>query len=555
MTIGHRFIVTFGPYELDAEAQELRRDGRLVALAPQALRLLLALTAEPHQVLTREKLQRTLWSDATHVDFERGLNSAMRKLRVALKESAECPRYIQTVRGQGYRFVTPVQRVVAPTATGMTTAAPPPSGWRRLRAWLAASAAAACALAVGPWIAAPDRARVVVHTSGMCVETTTDPFAAGTLVAALQAQVGRLAPSKLVVVDQAANATHEIVVAIQKSKTAARVSLRLVDRRRHEQLWADVVDADEGAEHDLVTAVARAVADRLLHGDANARLVAATSSDRALAAFRQGQRFSMERMSELSLAVESFADAVRLDSGFAPAWAALARARATRAMFDGRDPSELRLARAEARRALAVDVELADGHVALGQVQLALGNDPAGAEIDFRRARALGTDAGRDQLWLAWALNVEGRNAEALGTLDEALSRDPRNAILHAWRGLLLHAVRRYDDELAELQRAVSIDEHSWLAALHLGLGYSRRGQYDLALPALRHAVVLSDAGGVSLSWLGRVAADAGDTVTAENALRQLRESGGARGFDPSLAASIEHHLTQRERTRTRPAA
>ena len=74
-------------------------------------------------------------------------------------------------------------------------------------------------------------------------------------------------------------------------------------------------------------------------------------------------------------------------------------------------------------------------------------------------------------------------------------ARAPRNAMLHGWRGLLLHAERRYDDELLELRRAVSIDDRSWQASLHLGLGYSRRGQYALALAALRRAVVLSDGG------------------------------------------------------------
>jgi tetratricopeptide (TPR) repeat protein len=130
--------------------------------------------------------------------------------------------------------------------------------------------------------------------------------------------------------------------------------------------------------------------------------------------------------------------------------------------------------------------------------------------------------------------------------VDEALSLEPDNALFHAWRGLLLHALRRYDDEIVALQRATSIDDASWLAALQLGLGYSRRGEYDLAIPALKRAVALSDAGGVSLSWLGRIAADAGDSATAADALRQLREAGRVRGLAPSLAESVEHHMAAR---------
>jgi hypothetical protein len=106
--------------------------------------------------------------------------------------------------------------------------------------------------------------------------------------------------------------------------------------------------------------------------------------------------------------------------------------------------------------------------------------------------------------------------------------------------------VRRYDDEIVELLEAVSMDKDSWQAALHLGLGYSRRREYALALPALRRAVTLSDGGGIALSWLGRIAADAGDVGTATEALQQLRAAGRARGLAPSLAASIEYHLRAR---------
>jgi DNA-binding winged helix-turn-helix (wHTH) protein/Tfp pilus assembly protein PilF len=481
-----RILLTFGPYELDPEALELRREGRLVRLAPQACRLLVALTAAPNEVLSRDRLQRALWADATHVDFERSLNSAMRKLRVALNEAAESPRYVQTLHGRGYRFIAPVQRpaagatldpadpssAAAPSPTTSAAAPAPTSNaavWPALRAALAGCIAGVCAATLVLWPdAATDRVQLLVRLDGASPATQSDLSDALRLVAELQAQI------------------------------------------------------------------------------AEARLISATTSDRALAAYRQGQLFGGVRLPEIARAIESFEEAVRADADFAPAWAALARSRATLAMLDGRAAPELRKARSEALRALTSDPELADAHIALGQVRLALDNDPSGAEADLRRARALGTDAGRHRLWLAWALNAEGRNAEGLRIVDEALSLEPNNALFHAWRGLLLHALRRYDDEIVALQRATSMDEASWLAALQLGLGYSRRGEYDRAIPALKRAVALSDAGGVSLSWLGRIAADAGDSATAAEALRQLRDAARVRGLAPSLAASVEHHMAGR---------
>jgi DNA-binding winged helix-turn-helix (wHTH) protein/tetratricopeptide (TPR) repeat protein len=518
--------IVCGPYELDAEALELRRDGRLIRLAPQACRLLVALTARPGEIVTRDELQRALWSDTTHVDFERSLNSAMRKLRVALNEDAASPRYVQTLPGRGYRFIAPVQRASSPKV-----AAPPVQGdGMRRRAWAVAAAVLIAVVATAVFYRTP-------VTGPLRILVRAEDDSRASLVPALQVHIGRLAPSKLVVVDRLSRATHEIIIGAR--------AIRLVDRHRDEQVWADFADTAGTADRAVLIAVGRATADRLLPGDADAQVAASTTDRRALAAYRDGRAIIGERVSELTRAIESFESATNFDVDFTQAWAALARARATRAMLDGRDASELNRARAEAHRALAVDTALVDAHVALGQVRLAM-DDPSGAVIDFQRADALGTEGGRHQLWLIWALHADGRHPEALHVVDDGLARDPRNATLHAWRGFLLHAVRRYDDEIAELVKAVSMDQDSWQAALHLGLGYSRRREYALALPILKRAVTLSDGGGVALSWLGRIAADAGDVATATAALQQLRDAARSRGLAPSLAESIEYHLRAR---------
>ena len=437
--------VAFGLYELDTETRELWRDGRLIRVAPQAIQVLCTLTAAPGQLVTRDQLRRALWSDDTHVDFERGLNSAMRKLRTALREDADAPRYVQTLPGRGYRFIAPVRLLSRALAEPAIEDQPRTPIWR--------CAAATCVIALVLW-------RMV------------DPYPA----------------------------------------------VRSVAPDRHEQIWATN------------------------HG--------------ALAAYREAQAVVGDRVSVLTRSIESLETAVRLDPQFAPAWASLARARATRAMLDGRDDAELRLARIEAQRALEADSHLADAHLAEGQVRLALDNDPAAARVEFRTAAALRGPAAGDHVWVLWALHAQGRYSEALRVVDDALRREPRNATLHGWRGCVLHALRRYDDEIVELERAVSIDEASWQAALHLGLGYSRRRQYGPALAELKRAVELSDAGGLSLSWLGRIAADAGDVATAEWALDRLRTIEQTRRLAPSLAASIEYHLAaQGHKPRARQGA
>src|SRR5688500_11495268 len=97
--------LVFGPFEADIATGELRKNGIRVRLPPQPFQILLALLAQTGEVVTREELREKIWKDGTFVDFERGLNSATAKLRRTLGDSADFPRYIETVPGRGYRFI------------------------------------------------------------------------------------------------------------------------------------------------------------------------------------------------------------------------------------------------------------------------------------------------------------------------------------------------------------------------------------------------------------------------------------------------------------------
>lgn len=102
--------LAFGPFEVDASNGELRKSGIRVRLTGQPFEILLVLLAHPGEVITREQLFERIWRDGTFVDFEHGLSAAINKLRRALSDSAENPRYIETVPGRGYRFISLVQQ-------------------------------------------------------------------------------------------------------------------------------------------------------------------------------------------------------------------------------------------------------------------------------------------------------------------------------------------------------------------------------------------------------------------------------------------------------------
>jgi len=114
----------FGVFELDLRSAELRKHGIRIKLQEQPFQILAYLLEHPGDIVTREELRGKLWSAHTYVDFDRSLNKAMTKLRSALGDSAESPRYIETRPRMGYRFVAPVERVngAAPIAVRAATA-------------------------------------------------------------------------------------------------------------------------------------------------------------------------------------------------------------------------------------------------------------------------------------------------------------------------------------------------------------------------------------------------------------------------------------------------
>src|SRR5258708_10672297 len=166
-------MIRFGVYELDPDARELRREGRLVRLAPQAFRLLVTLVSVPGEVVSRDQLRVALWPDTIHVDFERSLNSAMRKLRVALHEEAGPPRYVQTPQVHGYRFIASAQQS---SDTALSPAAPsagvgPPSvcvpRWYQLILFVGAVTTSVIVVAFTFWSASrASRPAVAIRAAG-----------------------------------------------------------------------------------------------------------------------------------------------------------------------------------------------------------------------------------------------------------------------------------------------------------------------------------------------------------------------------------------------------
>jgi DNA-binding winged helix-turn-helix (wHTH) protein len=144
MSIGANGRLTFGDYELDSHAGKLLRDGLPVKIQPQPFRVLTILLERPGEIVSREQLRERIWGDATFVEFDQGLNYCIRQVRLALRDGASEPAYIETLPKQGYRFIAPV--------SGLTPAPPrpePPVSSPVSRKWIFAATGAILVIALG----------------------------------------------------------------------------------------------------------------------------------------------------------------------------------------------------------------------------------------------------------------------------------------------------------------------------------------------------------------------------------------------------------------------
>jgi DNA-binding winged helix-turn-helix (wHTH) protein/TolB-like protein len=166
-------LYRFGLFEFDPAAGELRRQGRLVRLEPQPAKALALLVAHPGEVISRERLRAHVWEAGTHVDFDRGLAYCLGQVRTALGDSAENPRFVETLPRRGVRFIAPVQvGSDAPPREDPGRAAPlasvptPAPATLSPRGWIAVAALAVLVAAGVTWTAwarlAPERPRVAV---------------------------------------------------------------------------------------------------------------------------------------------------------------------------------------------------------------------------------------------------------------------------------------------------------------------------------------------------------------------------------------------------------
>jgi TolB-like protein/Tfp pilus assembly protein PilF/DNA-binding winged helix-turn-helix (wHTH) protein len=566
----------FGIFELDTVALELRQSGSRVRLPDQSLRVLRLLTSRPGDLVTREELQRELWADGTFVDFDHGLNEAINKLRGALGDAADEPRFIETLPRRGYRFVAPVESLAPPPPGIEATAEASPPRRRRslaLPAGLAAILIPALAILLSRrMVSFPPEGEVrsiaVLPLANLSRDPEQDYFSDGmtdALIARLAEIEGLRVISRTSIMrykgspDPLPKIARELGVdaivegSVLREGDRVRITGQLIRARSDEHLWAGSFEREMGSVLDLQREVAEALA-RGIELELAQRAPGPRRIDpQVYQAYLRGRYHWNQRTPEgFHKALGHLEEAVARDPAYAEAWSALADCYNLMAAYNVLPhPQAAAKARAAAKRALALREDLGEAHAALGWVEFWYGWDMAAADREFRRALELSPGYAFAHLWQAVFLTAEGRFEEARAAGERALALDPLSVAVRENQGWLRYSAGEYDEAIGRLGRALELDPGYPHAHRYLGLCHLMKGDHARAIDELSRTRAALPDDPQTIAELAIAHARAGDTPRARALLQEL-EGARERGYvSPWLFALVTANLGEKEEALT----
>jgi TolB-like protein/DNA-binding winged helix-turn-helix (wHTH) protein/Tfp pilus assembly protein PilF len=525
--------VRFGVFELDLQAGELRKSGVLLHLPPQPFKILTLLASHPAELVTREQIRDQVWGTGTFVDFEHSLNFAIKKIRDALGDDPETPRYIQTLPRRGYRFIAPVDVVaglVLPTL-GPDEAAPVRTArprWAPLRGnWIVVAVSAAVVAiaavlfalnlgsvrdrlltaldlksAVPPGI----ESIVVLPLENLSRDPEQEYFADG-LTDSLITDLGNISTMRVISrtsvmqykrtrkplpeIARELNVDAAVEGTVQRSGGRIRITAQLLNARTDRHLWAQTYERDSEdvirLERQMALAIAREVTGRLTPAQETRLARSTTTNPRAYDAYLRG-RYLFDQRTEgpVTAAIGYYEQALREDPHFALAYSGLADCYSVAWWTKG----DLSLAEKYARKALALEPDLAEGHASLGIIDTFAGKF-ADAEKELKRALDLNPNYVMAHHWRSVHLQLLGRPEEALAENERARQLDPFSLPVNHLRVGILLCLRQYDRAVEQAETEAVIDPQSALPYAGLARIYWIEGRVPDALAEERKVATL----------------------------------------------------------------
>lgn len=487
-------LLRFGPFEIDPAREELKRSGLVLRLSPQPFRILLLLVRRAGQVVTRDDIHAAIWGTETFVDFEHGINSAIRQIRFVLGDRAEVPRYVRTLPRRGYSFIASVERVARPghvlpievpqaIASAVEPVAPSEAKPLRFSSRVSAiAAAAAIAIATMLTLIAQSQRSAVVEEPGRRSITVMPFRRLGPAIAGIddrsfaeevRATIGRLPPAHVSLIETAGQDSlqrADVVVggSIHQSGDGIRVIVSLADAASKTQIWSATIqrpkDRKEGMAVEVAQRVMKEVAKRYLPPPRHEPLLVTNASPPAVTLYRRArlsharaQAYDWIRTRELYEAT------VKEDPRFAEAWSGLADVwinQVFRGPLAARDHAAAQAAHC-ARRAIALQPNNAEAYSTLGLLAAQRDYDLAAAEDLLRRATVADPKYVDARANLAMTLAMRGAADDSVREFESAQQLDPAMLDISTILPMIHFTARRYEDARAGYREFLAIDPHS----------------------------------------------------------------------------------------------
>lgn len=517
--------VRFGAFEVDLRAGELRKQGVKIKLQEQPFQILAMLLEQPGQVVTREELRSRLWPSDTFVDFDHSLNKAINKLRDALGDTAESPRYVETLPRRGYRFLGSID--------GARDALPKRGG-------------PIDSIAVFPLANPnpdPDLEYLAVGIPGSIIHSLS--HIPGLRVIAWNSVArNKDREEDPLAIGRSVDARAVLIGRIWQRGNKLRLHVDLLDAANGEELWGDRYDRDLTELFSVQDEISQEVSQRLrlkMTGEAEGRLTKRyTENIEAYQLYVRARHWCEKRSAEgFRRGIEYLSQAIQMDPNYALAHAELGQCISVPCYYGSVDPNvAYPKARVAALRALEIDPILAEGHEVLATILKNYDWNWMDAEKEYKRAIELNPNYATAHYHYSYLLAELGRFEEAIREATEALSRDPMSALLNAGLAFVLLNARKLDQCIQQALTATEVDPNMTLCYWTLGTAYEQQGKYREAIEAYEKCIALG--GGVALSkaFIGHVYGKTGEREKAWDALRELQELSKTR-YVPSVASAI----------------
>ncbi len=485
-------MLRFGPFELDPEGEELRRSGTLVRLARQPLRILLLLIRRAGDVVSREEIHGAIWGNETYVDFEHGINSAIRQIRSALGDNAEQPRYIRTLPRRGYSFVAAVERV-SKADEPVEPKPKPRRARRRITVAIVVAAIMAALLDTSHRFVRPSSPSQGARAIAVEPFRRLGPPLTGvderTFAEELRATIARLPRAQVSLIPGGGRADYVINGVVRQTEDGARVIVSIVDAASQTQIWSETFQRpakrSDGMAVEVAHRVMRELARRFFPTPRRGPALRTQASPRAIALYNRARlAHSRSQAYDWMRTKALYEAALHEEPRFAEAWSGLSDVWIGQALQGPIADCDRAAAQALAcaRRAVALQPGNAEAHSTLGLLAGQRDYDLATAEDELRRATAGDPQYLDARVNLAMVLAMRGQSDDSLREFTIAQQLDPAGLDLSQFEPLLYLYARRYEDARARYRDILAVNPDSVGATWGLMFTYVAQKNWSEAL-------------------------------------------------------------------------